>query len=48
MKLMRFTFGNSYYTNMTAVELYGNGRYGSAGYNIPIKLPDGRFIRVSD
>jgi hypothetical protein len=45
---MQFKFeGNLYLASMTASELYGDGRAGSTGYNIPIKLPDGRFIRVS-
>ena len=44
---MTFRFeGNHYRANMTANELYGNGRANSEGFNIPIKLPDGRFIQV--
>ena len=46
---MEFIFeGNHYRANMTANGLYGNGRSGSEGYNIPIKLPDGRFVRVNE
>lgn len=45
---MRFTFEDkSYIANMRERELYGNdGIAYSEGYNIPIKLPDGRFIRA--
>ena len=44
---MTFRFqGNYYITNMIASELYGDGVVGSPGYNIPIKLSDGRFIKV--
>jgi hypothetical protein len=46
---MQFKFeGNLYLASMTASELYGNGRAGSTGNNIPIKLPDGRLIKVSE
>ena len=46
---MEFIFeGNHYRANMTANGLYGNGRFGSEGFNIPIKLPDGRFVRVNE
>ena len=39
---MRFNFeGNLYRANKTASELYGKG------LNIPIKLPDGRFIKAN-
>ena len=45
---MRFTFeGKNYISSMSATELYGNGIAGSDGYNISIKLPDGRFVRVN-
>lgn len=44
---MEFIFeGNHYRANMTANGLYGNGRAGSPGFNIPIKLPDDRFVQV--
>ncbi|MGL6342044.1 MAG: hypothetical protein ACRC80_23220 [Waterburya sp.] len=44
---MRFRFkGKHYVANMTASEIYGDGRAGSAGNNIPIQLPDGRFVKV--
>ena len=44
---MTFGFeGNRYRANMTASELYGNGIAYSPGFNIPIKLPDGRFVQV--
>ena len=46
---MTFRFeGNRYRANMTANGLYGNGRFGSKGFNIPIKLPDGRFVQVDE
>ena len=44
---MMFEFeGNLYQASMTACELYGDGRFGSPNGNLPIKLPDGRFIEV--
>ena len=47
-RYMRFKFeGDRYITNMTSSEIRGNGIYGSRGGNIPIKLPDGRFVKVS-
>lgn len=45
---MVFVFeGKHYVSNMNEIELYGDGRAGSDGHNIPIKLPDGRFVRVN-
>ena len=44
---MSFDFeGNRYRASKTASELYGNGIAYSEGFNIPIKLPDGRFVQV--
>ena len=31
---------------MTASEIYGDGVAGSKNHNLPIKLPDGRFIII--
>ena len=46
---MKFKFeGKLYIASMSADEIYGTGRFGSDGYNIPIKLSDGRFVRVNE
>lgn len=46
---MQFRFeGNLYLASMSESELYGDGTFGSPYYSIPIKLPDGRFIRVNE
>lgn len=48
-KGMRFTFeGKNNIFSMSKIELYENGRFDSDGGNIPIKLPDGRFVRVDE
>ena len=45
---MRFRFEeNLYLASMSASELYGDGSANSPGCNIPIELPDGRFIRAN-
>ena len=44
---MRFKFeGDRYITNMTAREISGDSHHDSPNHNLPIKLPDGRFIKV--
>ena len=44
---MRFRFENKrYIANMTASEIHGDGVADSKNHNLPIKLPDGRFIRI--
>ena len=45
---MRFRFENKrYIANMTAKDISGDGVAGSKNHNLPIKLPDGRFIKVT-
>ncbi|MEM7594950.1 MAG: hypothetical protein AAF383_26215 [Cyanobacteria bacterium P01_A01_bin.83] len=45
---MRFKFENKrYIANMSAREISGNGMAGSKDNNLPIKLPDGRFIKIN-
>ena len=45
---MRFRFENKrYIADMTASEISGDGVVGSKNHNLPIKLPDGRFIKVN-
>ena len=44
---MRFIFENKrYIADMTASEISGDGVAGSKNHNLPIKLPDGRFIMI--
>ena len=45
---MRFRFENKrYIANMTAREISGDDAAGSKNRNLPIKLPDGRFIQIN-
>ncbi|MEM8721468.1 MAG: hypothetical protein AAGE84_19610 [Cyanobacteria bacterium P01_G01_bin.39] len=44
---MRFKFENKHYVaDMTAREISGDSVAGSKNHNLPIKLPDGRFIKI--
>lgn len=44
---MRFRFENKrYIANITASEIHGDGVAGSKNHNLPVKLPDGRFIKI--